>query len=526
MLLLQPLAVAAQSPSHAFLRPLAVAQDASKGSSSPAQINSTNRPLSEAEKKELLGSVDDILAFASGDTGLAIHGRVGRRLVSRDEVTQYLRKQFNDNESAKRLERSELVLKKFGLLPREFDLRPFLLRLLAEQVAGFYDSKTKTVNLLNWVKPEDKKPVLAHELTHALQDQAVGLERWSDAGVHGVARTEREVTEHLRTDELETARSAVAEGQAMLIFTDYALRPSHRTLLDAPEILDRLLTANASGEEGSPVLASAPRVLQDSLLFPYTEGLAFEAALLRAGGKPQAFTDALARPPASSFEVMTPAAYLARQTAPVLRLPDIGSELADYAPYDVGVLGELDVRILAETYSRDADAKAIAATWDGGVYYAAQRRTRGGSKAPGTASLGLVYFSRWSDTEAAQRFAVLYREELSRKYRRVVPMIGDVREADASALWFDTEEGSVVVAVDGRSVFVAEGLAPELEARLRDEVRALNTDPDAPKPTTPDPVATAGETPAASVGQSRSLTSGLLQAMGAAHYTLLGRRPN
>ena len=78
-----------------------------------------------------------------------------------------------------------MVLKKFGLLDRDFHLRPFMISLLTEQVAGFYDNKTKTVNLLDWIRPEEQKPVLAHELTHALQDQKVDLTKWSEVGREG-----------------------------------------------------------------------------------------------------------------------------------------------------------------------------------------------------------------------------------------------------------------------------------------------------------------------------------------------------
>ena len=62
-----------------------------------------------------------------------------------------------------------------------------MLQLLTEQIAGFYDDKTKTVNLLNWVDADEQEPVLAHELTHAVQDQKVGLEKWSDSGFKGVS---------------------------------------------------------------------------------------------------------------------------------------------------------------------------------------------------------------------------------------------------------------------------------------------------------------------------------------------------
>ena len=76
-------------------------------------------------------------------------------------MTRYLREKLDEDEGAKRMERSEIVLKKFGLLDRDFQLGTFLLSLLTEQIAGFYDNKTKTVNLLDWIEPEEQKPVLA-----------------------------------------------------------------------------------------------------------------------------------------------------------------------------------------------------------------------------------------------------------------------------------------------------------------------------------------------------------------------------
>src|SRR5215469_13501155 len=163
-------------------------------------------PMTKEQAKELFRSVDEILSFVSEDTKLPIEHSVKRKLVSRDEVTKYLTQKFDEDESARRMERSELVLKKFGLLDRDFHLRPFLLSLLTEQIAGFYDNKTKTVNLLDWIEPDEQKPVMAHELTHALQDQKVGLTKWEDPEPDSVAKTVDEDTKHIQTDETDTAR--------------------------------------------------------------------------------------------------------------------------------------------------------------------------------------------------------------------------------------------------------------------------------------------------------------------------------
>src|SRR6266853_5385741 len=129
-----------------------------------AQAAPEEQKISPQEAEKLFRSVDEILRFASKDTLFPIKREVKRRLVSRDEVEAYVTEHTSEAEDAKRLRRSELVLKKFGLLPRDFDLGKFLVVLLKDQVAGYYDPKTKTVNLLDWLGADQQKPVLAHEL--------------------------------------------------------------------------------------------------------------------------------------------------------------------------------------------------------------------------------------------------------------------------------------------------------------------------------------------------------------------------
>ena len=135
--------------------------------------------LTPRQEKTLLSDEDEILHFVSKDTLLPIKSPVKCRFISRDAVAKELRKKFDEDKGAKRLERSELVLKKFGLLDPDFKMRPFLLSLLTEQIAGFYDNKTKQMNLLDWVPIDEQTPVMAHELTHALQDQHSDLEKWN-----------------------------------------------------------------------------------------------------------------------------------------------------------------------------------------------------------------------------------------------------------------------------------------------------------------------------------------------------------
>ena len=125
---------------------------------------------------------------------------------------------------------------------------------------------------------EEQKPVLAHELTHALQDQHTDLEKWSDQTPDNVSLNAPGDTDHLAKDEMDTAREAVAEGQATAVMMDYILKPMGKSLVKDPEVMD-VVKQQMTTSEDSPVLSRAPLMLSESLLFPYREGLSFEQRL-------------------------------------------------------------------------------------------------------------------------------------------------------------------------------------------------------------------------------------------------------
>ncbi|MGD0799059.1 MAG: hypothetical protein ABR910_15190 [Acidobacteriaceae bacterium] len=446
----------------------------------PGETNEENHArLTKDQAKELFKSVDEILTFVSGDTDLTIEHSVKRKLITRDEVNKFLRQKFDEDEGAKRLEREEIVLKKFGLLDRDFHLRPFMISLLTEQVAGFYDNKTKTVNLLDWIAPEEQKPVLAHELTHALQDQTVNLTKWSEVSSQDIAKNVAEDNRHIQTDEADTARDAVAEGQATAVYLDYSLKPMGRSIVNTPEMLEKM-KESMSDTTGSPVMARAPLLLQESLTFPYSEGLSFEGAVLLKKGKDGAFGDVLKNPPGSSYEIMTPAAYMAHAPVPVLAMPDIHPLIdGEYTAYDVGVMGEFDVKVLTELFGGEEIAEALAPNWAGGIYYAAQRRSAVTAEAKeSTGSIGLLYESKWKNADSARTFLRVYSGELARKYTTLVRRTGDKAdggEADDEQV-YTTNEGDVLLSREGSGVFVSEGFPVSLARKLRDLIGAVQSE--------------------------------------------------
>lgn len=427
--------------------------------------------ITPEQAQQLFRDVDTILDFASNDTSLPKKHDVKRRLASREEVVSYLKKNMAEDKDVQRLRRTELVLKKFGLLPKDFDLQTFLVSLLEEQVAGYYDAKTKTVNLLDWVAPDLQRPVLAHELTHALQDQSFNLDKWLKRGDEDLDTKRDLKADDITKDENSEARQAVTEGQAMVVLIDYMLAPMHRSVANSPEVVQMMNDSMANGSADSKIYQNAPVFMKEALTFPYRYGVEFEAEVLRQQGKEKAFKATFDNPPQTSREIMEPQTYITGEHLTPLPLPDFKHILKKYDRFDIGAIGEFDVAVLAEQYAGLETSKRIYPNWRGGYYYSV--RPKGNPGAP----LQLVFVSKWATPKAADQFAAIYARGMQQRYKKVssagdssLPAdLKDLRTLGGNHTW-NTEEGAVVIDVKGDTILVTESLEPALTQQFRHEV--------------------------------------------------------
>jgi len=449
LLLLLALTSFAQAPPPAPAKP-----DANQQPPTP------ERRITPAEAKELLNAVDEVLEFDSGATGLRIKHEIKRQLADREQVQKYIESRLKDDEDTQRLRHSEVVLKKLGLLPRDFDLQTFLVQMLREQVAGYYDTKTKTVYLLDWLPPAQQLPVLAHELTHALQDQNFGLEKWIGRGT-----SEKTPTEEARGDEEIAARHAVIEGQAMAAMIDYLLAPTGNSVVNSPMITEAIQQGMAESAD-SPVFNRAPLFLKRVMLFPYREGLNFERELLVKGGKEKAYAGVFKSPPLNTRQLMEPATYLAGEKLPDLPVPNLAKLLGkEWENYDVGSIGEFDVAVMTEIYSGE-EKKNIYPQWRGGWYYTMKRKDGG--------ELALVMATKWANVEARNSFFHLYESSVAQRYpgaknladRITGPTYGGMN-ADSSWL---TSQGPVCLLVSDDLVIAIESVPADLIEKIRSVV--------------------------------------------------------
>jgi hypothetical protein len=222
---------------------------------------------------------------------------------SRTEIERMLIKNLNEQVSPAEMHAIEVAFRTFGLAPSDFEYRPFIIKLLTEQVAGYYDPKVQEFHLADWLELEGQKPVMAHELTHALQDQHFNLRRF-EKWPHG-------------DSDAELAVHALIEGDATLAMTLYMAKNPLVALA-----FSRSLTTGVATEQFN----QAPRAMRESLIFPYMQGMEWATQLYRQGGWTMV-SSAFTRLPLSSEQILHPEKYFNYERPVKVVLPDVTSLL-------------------------------------------------------------------------------------------------------------------------------------------------------------------------------------------------------
>ncbi len=306
--------------------------------------------LVESDDPQLRAVAAELLPDLAARSGLELHHpvRVARR--SREELVRYLTAKLDEELPPAKAQGVTASYWLMGLVPRDFDLRRVLLSVYTEQVAGFYDPDSTALFVMDDQPANALRTVLVHELVHAVQDQAVNLDSLTDPA---------------RGNDRQAAAQAAIEGHATLVMLEYLTEQQQGSPVDLskiPDFAQQVRPALESLRDQYPELASAPRIIRESLLFPYIEGAGFVQRLWREeGGRPAPFGPWL---PQSTEQVLQPERFLppGRDDPTDVRLSVAG----DSARYS-NTMGEAETRIFLEEHGGDA-AGAAATGWDGDCY--------------------------------------------------------------------------------------------------------------------------------------------------------------
>ena len=190
--------------------------------------------------------------------------------ITKEKIKEFLNKRIKEVAKPEDLRAEELTLKKFGLVPPDFDLAKNTVELLTEQAAAFYDYDKKKLFITDTTSSETQEPVLSHEIAHAIADQNYNLAKFIKAG--------------RKSDDGATARLAVMEGQATWLMSELLARKMGQSLKDSPALLAMMSGATEGGAGQYPVFDNAPLYLRLTLVFPYTKGMLFQNAVFDRDG--------------------------------------------------------------------------------------------------------------------------------------------------------------------------------------------------------------------------------------------------
>ncbi len=362
---------------------------------------------------DFLAMADEVLHEMSAITGWDLKSPLKKSIRSREQIRAYVLRQMDDDKDAKERYASKRSAEAFGLIPKGFDLDSFMVDLLTEQIAGLYDPKAHEFYIADWIAPDDQRTVMAHELTHALEDQHFQIEAWVKA-----ARP---------NDDAELARESVLEGSAMAAMLEYMYKGTGLKIRDLPAFDPSAVVGDLSD---TPMLKKAPRFIKDSLTFPYFSGLTFSLAVLKTEDW-KGFSSVFARPPANTQQIIHPNLYQSgKSPTPIkLELPE-GLPGSGWTRLEENSLGEFGLDEVLKQFL-DADrAGKLAASWNGDMYATYESKD--------AKRLLLFVRVRLDSNETAARFFGQYSEALEKKYAVRTHLF---RRPDFFS--FDTPDGGV-----------------------------------------------------------------------------------
>jgi hypothetical protein len=312
--------------------------------------------------------------------------------TSHGELVKGLSQSFDSSYPAKMYDRRSRAWQTIGVLPPATSIRRSIERFAGSQVIGYYDPLSGQLVFIGTADPTPvQKVTLAHELTHALDDQHFRLDRLN-------------TLEGRCADEAYQAALGAVEGNATYIMILYAQR-----FLSLDEQLELGLGSEPPPSDVAPFVVE----LQ---MWPYTSGLSFIDAMERRGGT-EAVDRAMRRFPVSTEQVVHPERYPNDTPTPV-NVSDLAPELGPgWTDLDVMGVGEAFLSIMLGLRLPPITSEAGAAGWDGGTY----RAWSDGDH------VALVLSTVWDRSLDATDFASAMRQWLgSREGRsaRVLPVDG------------------------------------------------------------------------------------------------------
>jgi hypothetical protein len=391
-----------------------------------------------------LAAADEVLKAVSRLRRLEIKSAVKSSAKTKDEIEQFVIRDLDESTPPEDFESNTKLMEKLGLVPRGFRLRDYVVKLLREQVAGFYDPKTREFYLAAWLPIREQKRVMAHELVHALQDQHFDLrrfEKWPKGD-----------------SDAELAAHALIEGDATMLMIQYDIDQQGLKVevIKLPSLTDAMLTDSAGDTSKEyPMLSAAPRVLRETLQFPYVYGAGFAQAVWRERSI-EDLNRSYSELPASTEQIIHPAKFLTRDNPVKIVQPDLAAELGkDWKLLERDVNGEFGYRLILEEFIPKTQAQTAAEGWGGDQYSLYENRKTG--------ALVLIQYASWDTAADAKEFFDAYSERTRKRYSLPTSALDTLGRDKADPTYAETNDGLVSIDLKDKDVLIIEGASSRQE---------------------------------------------------------------
>lgn len=331
--------------------------------------------------------------------GLDFTASVPLVLKTRDQALEMMRKEIARDHTEDEMRIGSLSGAMTGVYPAGMDLKSETMKLLHSQIAGFYEPHEKQMVLVEgavdvslWssaaglITHRDRvgEMLLAHELTHALQDQHFHIEQMID--------------QVKNNDDRDLALKAVAEGDATLAGYGYVVGKlddaAIGSIVDRMEDLPRTFAAQS---------ADAPLGLSAPMIFQYADGVRFVAEAYRRGGW-TAVNAIYADPPRATLQIMHPELYFEHR-APLVDIDLVGYQnvLKDWSNADDDTYGAMLIKLIIQrnlqrNLGMTVPETALADRWSGDRMIVLQKDH----------ALTVLWIVAFRDNDSATHFGATY----------------------------------------------------------------------------------------------------------------------
>jgi hypothetical protein len=363
-------------------------------------INKVTAVLTSDEEKAFESSYEEALHLVAQKRGLDFTEEIEKKVINRDELSEYLRFKVTMEYTEKELENEQKLYTKLGILEPDIDYKSAMVDSSTQNIAAFYAPDENKIYFMkdthSLIVPVLPSEVMLHELTHALQDQHFSLDTISQEN------------RSLSMDRV-LARESVLEGEAVFvsydILLDYLKKFSTRFEREQLEQFDYQQYILESMLSASKNYFDKDSIFLEVMLFPYVRGTMFVKYAYMTGGW-EKVNGIYKELPLSSEQILHPDKYFLLKENPLPLKKPVLHELAHTTEIASGTLGEFYLYIIGKRFLDELFANMLSEGWGNDYFFLFEQK----------GNLLFIEYSLWDSEKDTKEFFLGYKEILKMKY--------------------------------------------------------------------------------------------------------------